>query len=166
MKKLTDKQKSISLIAIIFLLIVGLICGIATGLSRKNRESVNSSIVNEKLIYENTISPNENFVQKEDKVFYTIKIYQNNNEIRVVSSSNAAFAKDISYEIESDNEIGEKDIDIEWQTIMGDTNFTEENQISVAVVSIYSNGEMISQRKVNFISKAVDIIVDAVNKSK
>ena len=49
---------------------------------------------------------------------------------------------------------------------MGDTNFTEENQISVAVVSIYSNGEMISQRKVNFISKAVDIIVDAVNKSK
>lgn len=166
MKKSTDKQKSISLIAIIILLIVGLICGIATGLSRKNRESVNSSIVNEKLIYENTISPNENFVQKEDKVFYTIKIYQNNNEIRVVSSSNAAFAKDISYEIESDNEIGEKDIDIEWQTIMGDTNFTEENQISVAVVSIYSNGEMISQRKVNFISKAVDIIVDAVNKSK
>lgn len=166
MKKLTDKQKSISLITIIILLIVGLICGIATGLSRKNRESVNSSIVNEKLIYENTISPNENFVQKEDKVFYTIKIYQNNNEIRVVSSSNAAFAKDISYEIESDNEIGEKDIDIEWQTIMGDTNFTEENQISVAVVSIYSNGEMISQRKVNFISKAVDIIVDAVNKSK
>lgn len=166
MKKSTDKQKSISLIAIIILLIVGLICGIATGLSRKNRESVNSSIVNEKLIYENTISPNENFVQKEDKVFYTIKIYQNNNEIRVVSSSNAAFAKDISYEIESDNEIGEKDVDIEWQTIMGDTNFTEENQISVAVVSIYSNGEMISQRKVNFISKAVDIIVDAVNKSK
>lgn len=166
MKKSTDKQKSISLIAIIILLIVGLICGIATGLSRKNRESVNSSIVNEKLIYENTISPNENFVQKEDKVFYTIKIYQNNNEIRVVSSSNAAFAKDISYEIESDNEIGEKDIDIEWQTIMGDTNFTEENQISVAVVSIYSNGEMISQRKVNFISKAVDIIVDAVNKSE
>ena len=50
MKKSTDKQKSISLIAIIILLIVGLICGIATGLSRKNRESVNSSIVNEKLI--------------------------------------------------------------------------------------------------------------------
>ena len=49
---------------------------------------------------------------------------------------------------------------------MGDTNFTEENQIAVAVISIYSNGEMISQRKVNFISKAVDIVVDTISKSK
>lgn len=124
------------------------------------------TVNNENLIYENTISPNENFVSKEDKVFYTIKIYQNNNEVRVVSSSNSAFAKDISYEIESNNEITKNDINIEWQTIMGDTNFTEENQIAVAVISIYSNGEMISQRKVNFISKAVDIVVDTISKSK
>ena len=47
---------------------------------------------------------------------------------------------------------------------MGDTNFTEKNQIAVAVISIYSNGEIISQRKVNFISKAVDIVVDTINK--
>lgn len=160
MEKLTDKQKNISIIVIILLLI----CGIATGFSRKNRESVNN-IINENLIYENTISPNEEFVEKEeDKVFYTIKIYQNNNKVRVVSSSNSAFSKDISYEIESNNEITKNDINIEWQTIMGDTNFTEENQVAVAVISIYSNGEMISQRKVNFISKAVDIVVDTINK--
>ena len=42
--------------------------------------------------------------------------------------------------------------------------FTEKNQIAVAVISIYSNGEIISQRKVNFISKAVDIVVDTINK--
>lgn len=118
------------------------------------------TVNNENLIYENTISPNEKFVEKEeDKVFYTIKIYQNNNKVRVVSSSNSAFAKDISYEIESNNEITKNDINIEWQTIMGDTNFTEENQIAVAVISIYSNGEMISQRKVNFISKAVVLLL-------
>ena len=123
------------------------------------------TVNNENLIYEKTISPNENFVSKEeDKVFYTIKIYQNNNEIRVVSSSNSSFSKDISYVIENNNKITENDINIEWQTIMGDTNFTEENQIAVAVISIYSNGEIISQRKVNFISKAVDIVVDTINK--
>lgn len=101
---------------------------------------------------------------EQNKVFYTIKIYQNNNEIRVVSSSNSSFSKDISYVIENNNEITENDINVEWQTIMGDTNFTEENQIAVAVISIYSNGEMISQRKVNFISKVVDIVVDTINK--
>ena len=123
------------------------------------------TVNNENLIYEKTITPNENFVSKEeDKVFYTIKIYQNNNEIRVVSSSNSSFSKDISYVIENNNKITENDINIEWQTIMGDTNFTEKNQIAVAVISIYSNGEIISQRKVNFISKAVDIVVDTINK--
>lgn len=92
MEKLTDKQKNISIILIVCLLIVGFVCGIATGLSRTNRESVNNNIINENLIYENTISPNENFVQKEEnKVFYTIKIYQNGNDIKVVSSSNISF---------------------------------------------------------------------------
>lgn len=166
MEKLTDKQKNISIILIVGLLIVGFVCGIVTGLSRKNRESVNNNIIKENLIYENTISPNENFVEKaEDKVFYTIKIYQNGNDIRVVSSSNSSFTKEISYEIESNNEITKNDVNVEWQTIMGDTNFTEENQIAVAVISISSNGEIISQRKVNFISKAVDIIVDTINKN-
>lgn len=165
MKKLTDKQKNISIILIVSLLIIGFICGIATGVSRKNRKDVNN-IINENVIYKNTISPNENFVENEDdKVFYTIRVYQNDNDIKVIASSNSSFAKEISYEIECNNKITENDINVEWQTIMRDTNFTKENQITVAVISISSNGEVISQRKVNFISKAVDIIVDTINKN-
>ena len=87
------------------------------------------------------------------------------DDIKVIASSNSSFAKEISYEIECNNEITENDINVEWQTIMGDTNFTKENQITVAVITISSNGEVISQRKVNFISKAVDIIVDTINKN-
>lgn len=131
-----------------------------------SQNSSNENHINSKLIYENTISPNESFVEKEeDKVFYTIQIYQENNVIKVVSSSNSAFYKDMSYEIESHNEITENDVKIEWQTIMGDTNFTEDNQIAVAVISLYANGEMISQRKVNFVSQAIDIVVDIVDKN-
>ena len=111
------------------------------------------------MIYENTISPNEEFIENdEDKVFYTIKIYQDNNIIRVVTSSNSSFTKDISYEIKCKNKITKDDINVEWQTIMGDTNYTKENQLVVAVISISSNKEVISIRKVNFISKAIDII--------
>ena len=166
MEKLTDKQKNISITAIILLLTAGLICGIAINI-QKNNKGANNNFVNENLIYENTISPNKNFVEKEeDKVFYTIKIYQNNNEIRVAANSNSAFTKNISYQIESDKKITKNDINIEWQTITGDTNFTEENQIAVAVISIYSNGKMISQRKVDFISKAIDIVVETINKNK
>ena len=148
-------MKKSGIILILCLFIVAFICGIATGLSRKN----NRSAIDKNMIYENTISPNEKFVENdEDRVFYTIKIYQDNNIIRVVTSSNSSFTKDISYEIKCENKITKDDINVEWQTIMGDTNYTKENQLVVAVISISSNKEVISIRKVNFISKAIDII--------
>lgn len=69
MEKLTDKQKNISITVIILLLTAGLICGIAINI-QKNNKGANNNFVN------------ENFVEKEeDKVFYTIKIYQNNKLI-------------------------------------------------------------------------------------
>ena len=161
MKRLNNKQKNT--IIIVGLLIVGFVCGIVTGLSRKNREDI---IKDQNIIYKNTISPNEDFVENEkDKVYYTIEITQSDNNIKVVASSNSSFSKDISYEIESNNKITEKDVNVEWQTIMGDTTFTKENQITTAVISISSNGKIISKRKINFISKAMDIIVDTINKN-
>lgn len=164
MEKLVDKQKNISIILIVGLIIIGFICGMATGLTRRNKGSLND-IIDENVIYKNTVSPNENFVENdEDKVFYTIKVYQDGNKIKVVANSNSSFTREISYEIEDDNKITENDVNVEWKTIMGDTNFTKENQIAIAVISISSNGEIISKRKVNFISKAVDMVVDTINK--
>lgn len=161
MKKLNNKQKNT--IIIVGLLIVGFVCGIATGLSRRNREDI---IKDQNIIYKNTISPNEDFVENEkDKVYYTIEITQSDNNIKVVASSNSSFSKDISYEIESNNKITEKDVNVEWQTMIGDTKFTKENQITTAVISISSNGKIISERKINFISKAIDVIVDTINKN-
>lgn len=49
-------------------------------------------------------------------------------------------------------------------TLMGDTNFTKENQIAIAIVTLSHNGEIFSQRKISFVSNAIDIIVDIVNK--
>ena len=46
---------------------------------------------------------------------------------------------------------------------MGDTNYTEKNQIAVAVVTLSHNGEIFSQRKISFVSNAIDIIVDVIN---
>ena len=46
---------------------------------------------------------------------------------------------------------------------MGDSNYTKENQIAVAIVTLSHNGEIFSQRKISFVSNAIDIIVDAVN---
>ena len=52
------------------------------------------------LIYETTISPNEKYITKEsDQVFYTIQVYQEENGVKVASSSNSAFSQAMSYQV-------------------------------------------------------------------
>lgn len=133
-----------------------------------NVENISSNPVDtvnleESLIYEETISPNGNYVNSdEEKVFYTIRVYKKDNNIIVKSSANTSFAKELQYEINSNKDITKDNVKVEWTTLMGDTNFTKGNQIGIAVVTLYYNDEIFSQRKISFVSNAIDIIVDEI----
>ena len=74
-----------------FLMVFNLI-----GCSSKNTENNDdlTTTSNMKLIYEETISPNKEFVEKEDIVNYTVEVYQDkDNAILVSSKSNSEFFK-------------------------------------------------------------------------
>lgn len=153
-------KKKVKIILIIFILIAVVCIWFIIGKKYKSKDISN----NVKFIYETSISPNENFVEKEeDKVFLTIKIYQDKDNVKVDASSNSKLMGNISYEVKTDKEITKDEINVEWQTLMGDTNFTENNQLVVALITLSKDGEIFSQRRVNFASKTIDIIVDKIN---
>lgn len=144
-------------IILVFLLILCLII--------INKNNIKKENVEENLIYEETVSPNEKYISLEDeKVYYTIRIYQKENTIVVKSSSNTPFTKELQYEIENNQKISKNDIKIEWITLMGDTNYTKEDQIAVAIVTLSHNGKIFSKRKISFVSNSIEIIVDTINK--
>lgn len=117
------------------------------------------------LIYETTISPNEKYVEQEsDKVFYTIQVYQEKNGVRVASSSNSAFSQAMSYQVETSETITKENITVQWQTLMGNTEDSKGDQFAVADVTISVQGKVISERKVSFIGKALDMAADAIEK--
>lgn len=120
---------------------------------------------NDNLICESILSPNEEYVEKaEDKVVYEIKIYQKeNNSIVVTAQANTAFFDDMSYIVEYDKEISKSDISVEWTTLMGNPKATKEDQIGVATILIKENDKIISKRKINFVKKAIEIIVEGTN---
>lgn len=171
-----NKKIIIGVIILLFIIVIGIV--VAYKLienSVTNRENYKANIENisstpvdtvnleESLIYEETVSPNENYVNyNEEKVFYTIRVYKKENNIIVKSSSNTSFAKELQYEINSDKDITKDNIKIEWTTLMGDTNFTKENQIGIAVVTLSYDDEIFSQRKISFVSNAIDVIVDTI----
>ena len=114
-----------------FLMVFNLI-----GCSSKNTENNDdlTTTSNMKLIYEETISPNKEFVEKEDIVNYTVEVYQDkDNAILVSSKSNSEFFKPLQYELELDTSITKEDIDIEWTTLMGNPISTKDDQLGGVV---------------------------------
>ena len=126
------------------------------GCSAETSTSADASASN--LIYENTISPNEKYIaQESDKVFYTIQVYQEENGVKVASSSNSAFSQAMSYQVETAEPITKENINVQWQTLTGSTEDSKGDQFAVADVTISVQGKVISERKVSFIGKALEI---------
>lgn len=112
---------------------------------------------------EETISPNEAFVEDEaDVVEYTVEVYQGeDNDILVCATSNSAFFEPLQYEVEHDQKISESDVSVEWTTLMGNPKPSKDDQLAIAVVSIADEGDTFCQLKISFVNKAIEMIIDA-----
>lgn len=153
---------------VVFSVCFVLICTFAfVGCSSKDTKQDEILGQDMKLIYEETVSPNKEYVEsEEDIVHYSIEVYQNKDcKVLVNAKSNSEFFEPLQYELEYDKEITESDIAIEWTTLMGNPNAAEHDQLGIADVAISENGQVFSERKINFGNKAIEIIVDALNQN-
>ena len=156
MRKILERSLEYSCLLVFCLMVF---CSCLPGNSNQNASSVRT-IANCELIYEETISPNRDYVTSdEDTVKYTIQIFQNkDNNIIVNASSNSAFFNELQYTIEYDELISKDEVEIKWTTLMGDPDATEKDQLAIACVSIFSNNEVFNERKINFVKGAIEII--------
>ena len=118
---------------------------------------------NNNLIYQESISPNEKYVDnKEDVVRYIVEVYQENDEtISIIAKSNSKLFEPLDYEFYINKSFSKDDITVEWTTLMGSTEATKENQLCVAMVKVKGNEEAI---KINFFNKGIELIEDALAK--
>ena len=140
------------------LYIAALLALATAGCAAKDNKATNNSADAEAadLLYQATVSPNEQYTESDaDVVYYTVEIYQNEeNGIIVSADSNSEFFDRMQYVIPCDEKISEADIQVEWTTLMGNPKPVKDDQLAVAQVTISENGEIISQRKINFARKA------------
>ena len=118
---------------------------------------------NNNLIYQESISPNEKYVDnKEDVVHYTVEVYQENDDtLSIHAKSNSKLFEPLDYEFYIDKSFSKDDITVEWTTLMGSTEVTKENQLCVAMVKVKGTNEAI---KINFINRGIELIEDALAK--
>lgn len=114
------------------------------------------------VIFEETVSPNEQYVSSEaDVVYYTVRVTQDAPGTATVSAeSNSGFFEPVSYEITCDGELSADDVSVEWTTLMGGTEPSEDDQIAVAVVSVRT-GDGVDERKISFVTRALEMVAEA-----
>ncbi|MBU5463776.1 hypothetical protein [Anaerotignum sp. MSJ-24] len=134
-----------------------------------SNSSANDSIDTDEavLIHEETVSPNEKYVESEDDIiYYNINVWQNkDNTIFVNASSNTPFFDDTQYSVDCDEQIDESDITIKWTTLMGSTESSEKDELVIGNVIISKDGKEISDKKINFMVKGINAVVDVINEN-
>ncbi len=149
-------------IAAAFFLLTG--CGTGKTEQQEETDAFPISVMDAALLFEEEICSNEAYVEaEEDKVYLKVQVYQKqDNQIVVNASSNTAFFDGLQYTVEAGGELSASDIEVEWMTFMGSMEDSEDNQKCVAHVKICEDGEIISERKINYFTKGIEMVVDTV----
>ena len=116
------------------------------------------------VVFEETVSPNEKYVSSEaDVVYYTVRVTQAASGTATVSTeSNSGFFESVSYEVTCDGELSADDVSVGWTTLMGNPEPSEDDQIAVAVVSVRTGDGGVDERKVSFVTGALEMAAEAI----
>lgn len=119
------------------------------------------------LIDSQTVYPNpQDTADKEDRVYYTVEVYQDkDNTILVQANSNFKLFEKTQYTVDFDQALTKSDVSIQWTTLMGSTEATQDDELAIADISLSHGGTVFSEKKINFVTKAIDIVVDGIEKN-
>lgn len=116
------------------------------------------------VIFEETVSPNEDYTSSvDDIVYYTVRVTQDSSGAATVSAeSNSGFFDPISYQVECDGDLTADDVSVEWTTLMGNPEPSEDDQIAIAIVSVQIANDVVDERKISFVTRALEMASEAI----
>lgn len=158
-------KRKYSFLLSITLLAILLLSGCSSGSSDASSALISTDKM--QLIDSQTVYPNpQDTAAKEDRVYYTVDVYQDTDHtILVQADSNFKLFEKTQYTVDFDQAIAKTDISIKWTTLMGSTEPSQDDELAIADISLSHNGTVFSEKKINFVTKAIDIVVDTIDKN-
>lgn len=109
---------------------------------------------------------NENQLIYESKEGYnTVKVYKQEKQLVINASSETAFFDGAQFIVETNSVVAD-DITVEWMTIGGSTVKTEDNERIIAEIIVKDNGEIVFDKKINFMAKGFDAAGQAIDENR
>ncbi len=145
------------------LALVLLLCFVAT-LGACSGSSEGGAPAGGRVVVEDTVSPNGEWAASaDDVVYYTVSVSQRSDGTVVVSAdSNSGFFESQHYEIAYEGTLSEDDVDISWLTVSGGATPAEDDQIAIAEVRVSADGAVVDERRINFVSRAIEMAFGAM----
>ncbi len=154
---------------VIFLFITLLAVLLLSGCSSGSSDAASALVSTDKmqLLDSQTVYPNpQDTADKEDRVYYTVEVYQDkDNTILVQADSNFKLFEKTQYTVDFDQVLTKADVSIRWTTLMGSTQPSQDDELAIADISLSHDGTVFSEKKINFVTKAIDIVVDGIEKN-
>ncbi|WP_432618988.1 hypothetical protein [Butyricicoccus sp.] len=155
-----NKHKILVSIALLAMLILS---GCASGSSDHTSSLLSTD--NMQKIDTQTVYPNPE-ASGEDRVYYTVDVYQDTDHtILVQADSNFQLFEKTQYTVAYDQAITKSDVSIKWTTLMGSTEVSQDDELAIADISLSHDGTVFSEKKINFVTKAIDIVVDTIDQN-
>lgn len=155
-----NKHKILVSIALLAMLILS---GCASGSSDHTSSLLSTD--NMQKIDTQTVYPNPE-ASGEDRVYYTVDVYQDTDHtILVQADSNFQLFEKTQYTVAYDQAITKSDVSIKWTTLMGSTEASQDDEVAIADISLSHDGTVFSEKKINFVTKAIDIVVDTIDQN-
>ncbi len=155
-----NKHKILVSIALLAMLILS---GCASGSSDHTSSLLSTD--NMQKIDTQTVYPNPE-ASGDDRVYYTVDVYQDTDHtILVQADSNFKLFEKTQYTIAYDQAITKSDVSIKWTTLMGSTQPSQDDELAIADISLSHDGTVFSEKKINFVTKAIDIVVDTIDQN-
>lgn len=158
------KRGPLAVAAVIASVVMALACGCAAHAGGRGSSAVTGRSEGD-VVFEDACSPNERYVSSEDDVvYYTVRVTQDDSHaVTVTAESNWALFDPVSYTVACDRPLSEDDVSVEWTTAMGGSEDSEDDQLCVAVISVDTGRGGTDTRKVNFASRALDMVAEAAS---
>ena len=67
----------------------------------------------------------------------------------------------MGYEVACDGELSADDVSVEWTTLMGNPEPSEDDQIAVAVVSVNTGDGGTDEHKISLVTRALEMAAEA-----
>lgn len=93
-----------------------------------------------------------------------VEVYQQKGQLVINAKSEAAFFDGAQFIVETAGPLAPEDVTVQWTTMGGGTEKTEDNDRIIAEISVRENGTVIFDRKINFVKKAFEAVEDVLEK--